>query len=188
MALVDKNIESADWISGAEEVLADVFASSLASYTPNPSSPLTVGLYGGEFGAEDVYERLEALVQRGPTALLEFAGDEDTDRDTEDDTISIQAEWGLYIAARNLRSESEQRRDAYPFVVGAKRLLRQSDTMVYSGSLGGEEWTAMIQKCLPMRSDIITSIPGYVCVQVMFRTPVVLHWGSRLTSIEIQNA
>lgn len=166
-----------DPITEIEEYIEATLREKLPDYHLSGKG-LIVSAYGGEFGAEDLLGVLETMVGRGSHALVAYMGEEDREEfaGAQGQGVSITARWSVYIAARNLRSEAEQKREAYPLIVATKRILRAMQPVAFEGQLGPERWVCKLETVLPAGDSPTINVPGLVCFQVNFTSNFKLIW------------
>jgi phage gp37-like protein len=172
-----------DPYSALEDAVEGVLQARLPDYY---SDPLVIGQYAGEFASADVIDVVDDMVRRAPHALVAWMGTQGMGGDDSGEVEEEVANWSIYVAARNLRGETDQRRDAYPILSAAKRIIKSTPTLHASDNLGTESWTALTGEWEISGSEIVVSVPGVVVIQLSFTSRLLTLWGQRLSQPEIQ--
>lgn len=165
-----------DPITEVENHIEETLKDDLGDYYP--VRPVIVESYGGEFGGDDLADTMGAMVQRGPHAFVAYMGEQDRQEITGAGGAGsdIQAKFSVYVAARNLRSDAEQKQDAYPIIVATKRILRSLPAGAFRGTLGPETWMVKLETIKPTGDSPVVNIPGLVCFQINLVARLKLIW------------
>ena len=168
--------EDSDHITAIEDHIADVLRQDLPRLLPGAFEPALIGLYGGEFGTEDIIGTIDEMVSRGTHVLVSYMGGTEYDHNNTGEVGEGAAQFSVYVAGRNLRDESEQRRDVYPVVQSTRLIARMAQDTVISGSLGEASWQAKVGNLWPGEDSIVVSVPGVVCFQLEINCEVKVLW------------
>lgn len=155
-----------DHITAIEEHMRGVLKTDLPRMLPGVFEPDLVGLYGGEFGTDDIIGTLDEMVQRGTHVLVSYGGGSEYDHDNTGRLSDGAAQFSVYVAGRNLRDRSEQRRDIYPVIQSTRLIMRMAEDTVLTGSLGEATWEAKVSNLWPGEDSIVVSVPGVACLKL----------------------
>jgi hypothetical protein len=166
-----------DHVTATETHIRDVLREKIPTLIPGrQQQPAKIGLYGGEFGTEDIIGTLDEMVQRGTHVLVSYMGSTESQHSNTGELQEGGANFGVYVAGRNLRSESEQKRDIYPVIQACRIIMRMSDDVVLTGDMGEASWQVKLKNLWPGEDSVVASVPGVACLQLEVSCEVATIW------------
>lgn len=166
-----------DHVTSTETHIRDVLRTKIpVLLADEKEQPAKIGLYGGEFGTQDIIGTLDDMVSRGTHVLVSYMGAQEASHSNTGEFQEGGAQFSIYVAGRNLRDESEQRRDIYPTLQACRIITRMSDDVVLSGTMGAASWEMKLSNIWPGEDSIVASVPGVACLQLQVGCEVKVIW------------
>jgi hypothetical protein len=165
-----------DHVTAIETHIRDLLQRKVPVLLTGNEEPAVIGLYGGEFGTDDIIGTLDEMVSRGTHILVSYMGSNETSHNNTGDLQEGGASLSIYVAGRNLRSESDQRRDIYPSIQAARIITRMSDDVLLNGTMGAAGWRASLENVWPGEDSVVVSVPGLACLQLELSCDVTVMW------------
>jgi len=165
-----------DHVTAIETHIRDVLDTKMSALFPGDSKPPIIGLYGGEFGTDDIIGTLDDMVSRGTHVLVSYMGGNEVDHNNTGSYQEGGSNFSIYVAGRNLRDEAEQRRDIYPVIQASRIITRMTDDVVLSGSMGAASWEVKLSNIWPGEDSVVASVPGVACLMLEVSCSVKVLW------------
>lgn len=165
-----------DHVTALETHIRDVLEEKMEVLFPGNGMPPIIGLYGGEFGTDDIIGVLDDMVSRGTHVLVSYMSSSEVEHNNTGTLQSGSSKFSIYVAGRNLRDESEQRREIYPVIQASRVITRMSDDVVLNGSMGAASWKVKLSNIWPGEDSIVASVPGVACLMLEVSCSVKVLW------------
>jgi len=164
-----------DPVTAMETHIRDLLDNKMSVLLPNDKPPV-IDFYGGEFGTDDIIGTLDDMVSRGTHVLVSYMGSNEVDHDNTGVLQSGSSKFSIYIAGRNLRDESEQRRKIYPVIQASRIAARMTDDVLLSGTMGEASWEVKLSNVWPGEDSVVASVPGVACLMLELSCSVKVIW------------
>jgi len=165
-----------DHVTAMETHIRDVMDLKIPTLLPPNQQPAKIGLYGGEFGTDDIIGVLDDMVSRGTHVLVSYMGGDEVQHSNTGELQEGGAQFSIYVAGRNLRDEAEQKREIYPVIQAARVITRMSDDVVLSGEMGEASWQVRLCNIWPGEDSVVASVPGVACLQLQVNCEIKVLW------------